>query len=335
MKICIIGSSGHYDYALDGIREDKGSFVEGIAPGVEGESVNRLYQLVCKLGNPPKVFDDYRHMLDRLNPDVLVINSYFSYSAKITMEAFQRGIHVFVEKPVAVTFLELQKLQEAYQSSGVNLATMFGLRYSPHFLTAWRAVQDGAVGEIRLMNAQKSYKLGHREEIFKARKIYGGTIPWVGSHAIDWLYWFSGQKFETVFASHSTAHNRTHGELEVSALCHFALSNQIFGCVSIDYLRPKEAPTHDDDRLRIVGTRGIIEVRDYKVYLINDAMDGIRELPLLPSQSIFADFLKQVRGEGKCLISAQDSFYVTQVCLKARQSADENRVIKFKSAQKQ
>jgi hypothetical protein len=107
------------------------------------------------------------------------------------------------------------------------------------------------------------------------------------------------------------------------------LSNQVFGSGSIDYLRPKEAPSHDDDRLRIAGTRGILEVRGSKVYLINDEIDGIREIPLLPEQNIFVDFLKQVREQGKCLISAHDSFYVTEVCLKARQSADEKRIIWF------
>jgi len=112
-------------------------------------------------------------------------------------------------------------------------------------------------------------------------------------------------------------------------LCHFTLSNEIFGSVSIDYLRPGEAPTHGDDRLRIVGTRGILEVRNGKVFLINDEIDGIREVPLLSEQNIFLDFLKQVRGQGNCLVSAEDSFYVTEACLKARQSADEKKVIWF------
>jgi hypothetical protein len=65
------------------------------------------------------------------------------------------------------------------------------------------------------------------------------------------------------------------------------------------------------------------------VYLINDEVDGVREVPLLPRQNIFIDFLRQVRGEGKCLVSAHDSFYVTEACLKARQSADEKKIILF------
>ena len=98
---------------------------------------------------------------------------------------------------------------------------------------------------------------------------------------------------------------------------------------SIDYLRPQKAPTHDDDRLRVVGTKGILEVRNGKVFLMNDEIDGIREIPLQSKRSMFLEFIEQVRGQGECLISAQDSFYVTEACLKARQSADEEKVILF------
>src|SRR5690606_40743306 len=93
---------------------------------------------------------------------------------------------------------------------------------------------------------------------FKTRKNYGGTIPWVGSHAIDWLHWFSGEEFQAVYATHSSLYNREHGDLEVSALCQFKFSNEVMGSVNIDYLRPQNAPSHDDDRIRVAGTQGEI-----------------------------------------------------------------------------
>jgi hypothetical protein len=54
----------------------------------------------------------------------------------------------------------------------------------------------------------------------KNRETYAGMIPWVGSHAIDWLYRFSGEKLKSVFAAHSTKENQGHEELETSALCY-------------------------------------------------------------------------------------------------------------------
>ena len=83
-----------------------------------------------------------------------------------------------------------------------------------------------------------------RETIFiKSERCMVEPIPWVGSHGVDWIRWFSDQEFLSVYASHSKKHNKNHGDLEVSALCHFNLSNEVFASLSIDYLRPNNAPT--------------------------------------------------------------------------------------------
>lgn len=329
MKICIIGSSGHYRYALEGMQGKEEIKFLGLAKGSEGERMEELEKTATGINPCVKQYEDYRAMMDEIRPDVVVINSHFNDHARITVEALERGIHVFVEKPVATTYEDLERVEKVYCKSGVHLSAMFGLRYAPHFFTAWKYVREGSIGKVRLMNAQKSYKLGKRDSFFTKRETYGGTIPWVGSHAIDWLYWFCGQQFQLVFASHSAMYNKEHGELEVSALCHFAFSNEVFGSVNIDYLRPKQAPSHDDDRMRVAGTSGVIEVRGNKVYLINDEAEGIRELPLLSGGQIFDDFLGQVEGRGKCMISAEDSFMITRACLKARESADNRKVVYF------
>jgi len=329
MKVCIIGATGHTGYVFEGLSGEDAPVLAGIAPGSPGESIDGLYRDSIDRGFSPERFDDYMEMLSKLKPDIAAVACYFSDHAKVAAQALKMGIHVFVEKPVATTLEDLEMLKEVHRDSGVHLCAMLGLRYEPSFRTAWKAVKDGKIGSVRLMSAQKSYKLGSRQDNFKKRETYGGTIPWVGSHAIDWLYWIGGEKFESVRAAHSTMHNRDHGELEMSALCHFTFSNQVFGSVNIDYLRPSRAAGHGDDRIRAAGTEGVIEVRGGKIYLMNNDTDGMIELPLEDGQPIFADFVKQVKGQGECLISAGDSFMITEASLKARQSADENRIIVF------
>ena len=53
--------------------------------------------------------------------------------------------------------------------------------------------------------------------------------------------------------------------------------------VTLDYLRPEAAPTHGDERLRIAGSRGVIETAlvERKVTLIT-ADKPPRTLPLTP-----------------------------------------------------
>lgn len=330
LKVCLIGVSGHSGYALEGIAADNEAVLVGMAPGSDGEDIDQVYNSVCKAGGSPVRYADYIQMLDELRPDIAVVDCFFNDHAVIGIEALKRGCHLFIEKPIATTLEDMDKFKEVYRNSDRQLAGMFALRYSAPFLTAFDAVKKGTIGEVRLLNAQKSYKLGSRGELYKKRELYGGTIPWVGSHAIDWVYWMSGEKFVSVYAAHSRRQNRGHEELEASAACLFTLTNEVAATVNIDYLRPNQAPTHGDDRIRIVGSQGVLEVRDGSVFLTGgDETPGVRQLELLPERNIFRDFMDQVRKKGKCLVSAEESIYVSEACIKARISADENKVVLF------
>lgn len=329
MKICIIGSSGHYGYALEGIKTDGQLDIIGLSKGHKDEKIEGLITQVEGLGYEPKIYDDPIKMMDELKPDIVVINTFFYRNAQLAIEAMERKINVYIEKPVALILEDLDKLIEVYRRTQVKLSSMLGIRYTSHFWTAYNLVKDNKIGEIRLIHAQKSYKLGLRPDFYKRRETYGGTIPWVGIHAIDWIYWFSGKKFKSVYASHSRSFNNNNGELEVTAVCNFTLEDEIFATVNIDYLRPINAPTHGDDRIRIVGTKGIVEVMNGKVFLLNQDTDGQIEVPLLQGPVTFLDFIQEVRGIGKSLVTAEDSFYVTKASLLARESADRGKVINF------
>jgi predicted dehydrogenase len=330
VKVCIIGGTGHYSYALSAISAgEPGVRIAGIAPGSTNEPIFGALEAANRIGQRPEPFDDYVAMLDKADPDIAVVAPFFGDHARVASECLRRGIHVFMDKPVATSFEDLDALREAHARSGASLAAMFGIRYTGPFLAAYDAIRNGAVGSVRLMHAQKSYKLGARGDNFKIRALYGGTIPWVGAHAIDWLRWLSGAAFESVFAAHSTEANRDHGDLEASASCLFEMSGGISATISVDYLRPATAPTHGDDRIRIVGSDGALEVSGGAVTLIGPDAPGIRTLPLPRDREIFSDFLAQVRGEHPCMVSAEDSFAVTEASLKARLSADEHRIVRW------
>ncbi|MEJ5229839.1 MAG: Gfo/Idh/MocA family oxidoreductase [Pseudothermotoga sp.] len=327
MKICIVGSSGHYHYVLKGLHED--AKIVAIAPGSSDEDMTPLKKALSQLNIRVKEYERYEKMLDAERPDVVVVNSLFGLNSKILLETLRRKIHTFVEKPIATSLTDLEKIKNLHEEikKDVFFTAMFGLRYKAHFLTAKTLIDSNEIGKIRLVNTQKSYKLGRRQEFYTKRDTYGGTIPWVGIHAIDWINWFTGSRFLSVYATHSKNHNRDHGELEVTALCHFVLEEEIFASLSIDYLRPEQASTHDDDRVRIVGTKGILELIKGKVIVLDER--GEREVPLVPEKQIFHEFLSQIKGTGSCMVTPKDSILATEIALKARESADTGRIVQI------
>lgn len=98
--------------------------------------------------------------------------------------------------------------------------------------------------------------------------------------------------------------------------------------VSADVMRPSSAPTHDDDRLRLVGSEGILEVRGGHVYVIDGK--GERELsPVHTEKELFEEFMLEILGDGKCRVSAEDAFSATRTALAARESQDTGKTVRI------
>lgn len=317
MKIAIIGSSGHGWTALEA--PDKDLEIAGFCPGYEGEDIAELRQKLRAAGNP-REYPDYRTLLEEAKPDAAVVDGRFCDHARMTVYALERGVHVYCDKPAATTLSDWQLVRQAAASGRARLFSILASRYMPWFATAKALVARGAIGKPRLFNGQKSYRLGTRPAFFHSRDTFGGLIPWVAIHSIDLILWIAGQPCREVFARHDRAENRGNGDLEMTSLCCMELGENILASVSADYYRPAAAPTHGDDRLRIVGTEGVIDVVDGVVRLTDSA--GERTVDLLRPPAVFSDFLRCVREPETAPPWGSDGLYSTLVCLKARESAD-------------
>ncbi len=324
MKVVIIGSYGHNIYVLESAKVNPEIDIVGVAPGIENENIKHIYDQLTGTYNI-KLYNNYRTMLDEIKPDIAVVNTVFALNNKIAIECLNRKIHCFVEKPVACELEDLEKLEEAYNHSGVHLSAMHEIRYHPWFAAAYKAYKDGLLGEIELITAQKSYKLGQRPDFYKKRSTYGGTILWVGIHAIDWIYWFTNGEISEVIANHTTGGNNNHGELESSALCFYRLKNGGQASVSIDYLRPEGCKEHADDRIRIAGTKGLLEVRDDKATISTDK--ETYALPLLDKKLIFNEFIDYIYKGSDFMLTEDIIFKVTELAICTRIAADKRIAI--------
>lgn len=326
LKVCIIGASGHYGYVLEVLGEE--FEIVGISPGVLSEDISTLLSRLENFSLKPRVYENHAEMLKLEKPDLVVINTHFHMNDRILQEVLQMGIHAFAEKPIATDLKDLERIEKLHSmSKGTHFVAIFGLRYKAWFLTTKCLVESSAIGEIRLMNAQKSYKLGERPAFFKKRETFGDTLAWVGIHTIDWIHWISNKRFASVYALHSRMMNRGYGELKIMGTRLFELEQEIIATVSVDYLRSDTAETRDDDRLKIVGTKGILEVAERKVKIIDE--NGTRFVQTIEKGNIFKDFLNCVYDRNECMVTEQQSIYVTYIALKAMEAADSRTLIRF------
>src|SRR5688572_1307567 len=185
-RVALIGSRGHWEAAAREIGQIPQLQIVALSPG--GDTIAPIAKWCEANGHKTVVEEDYQQMLDRARADIVVVCGPFEQHARMCVDAIERGIHVVSEKPAAMNFDELKMIQHACEAHPkVHLAGMMFSRYTPGFHTAWRLIREGAIGDVRLIDTRKSYKLGTRAAYYRDRATYGGTIPWVAIHAIDWI----------------------------------------------------------------------------------------------------------------------------------------------------
>ena len=330
IRVCIAGNSGHAATVTRALPRLPQVEIAGWCRTWEGEPMTEVLEDFKKLGLLPAEYPDYRTMVGAARPDVLVVDGQFGDHEEMTVWALGQGLHVYCDKPLALSLDGLERVRAAAGAAPGLLWAMQTARYDPWFYTARRLIEAGAVGEIRLLSAQKSYRLGTRAAFFRDRARQGGLIPWVAIHGIDFVRFLCPLPVEAVFARHSAVGNGGYGDLEATAQLMLALRGGVSAQVSADYLRPAHAPTHGDDRVRVVGTAGVLEVRDDKVWLTNRTHDGLAPEPLLEVPGIFEDFIHTLEGGGLGLLDAAESFEDSRLALLARDAADAGTLLQIR-----
>lgn len=318
MNMAIIGGSGHFGFALEALGMRNDLRLCAVAPGTEGEDISALVSACRAQGLTPKVYESHTELLkEERKLELAAVNPWFSSAAGVSIECLERGLHVFSEKPLATTMEGLDKLEETWQRSGCALGGMFNLRYCGWFLTLKRAIDEGRIGVVRQIQARKSYKLGVRPEFYRHRETFGGIIAWVGIHAMDWAMQTGGACKKAV-SLYNNDYNAGHGDMDMTSAVLMELENGVIATVTADFLRPVGAPRHDDDRLRVTGTRGMLLARDGEVLLEDET--GSHMLPLEDPKHCLLTLLEGI-GTPQAEVRAREDIAATRAALQARDAA--------------
>jgi hypothetical protein len=102
-------------------------------------------------------------------------------------------------------------------------------------------------------------------------------------------------------------------------------------CVWFDYLRPwgQAKRPWGDDRLRVAGSLGVVEVVDCGARSVLTTPDEATDLPLPARRDLFAEFVASLEGRGESIITPAESLRITEVCLKARDAQDRGQVVEL------
>ncbi len=274
------------------------------------------------------IVDDAETLLRELRPDFAIVSARPDRIPRLATLAAAYGCHIVTEKPLALDFDSLRALQAAIAAAGVNVCAMLSNRVRPALAAAIAVLRAGTIGRPLLLNARKTYKWGaSRPAWFGDRAAYGGTIPWIGIHALDFIDAATdGDPVVDVSAFHANlAHKATPGCEDVCVLA-MRLRSGALATATLDYLRPDAPVPHGDDGLRVVGEHGEITVDiDRNRTILLEPGAAPRDLPLPAPVPYYTPWLLSRPSRG--VRAAPDdrtlrAFRLTDEALRARQAAD-------------
>jgi predicted dehydrogenase len=335
-KLGFIGLKGHESIVLRGSevlnKTTPGAIqIVAVADDVPEELAKFTKQASLK---GAQAYPDWRHLLEHTMLDVVCLSDANDLHAEQIIECAKRNIDIVTEKPLALSLEDLKRIKAALAKSKSRLTMLLTMRHEAKYPVVRRLIQEGAIGEIALVTAQKSYRLEKRPAWFKEAKRLGGMIPYIGIHPVDLIRWTTGLDFQSIAAVHGRVGEFAElGEGYNQASLLATLSNGASATIRLDYLRPSTTTTHGDDCLRIAGSRGIIETRgDVATISLLSAKKEPQTIQPDKPTNLFVEFLAALDAEKPLPIPTEDCLRSTEIVLLGRQAAEEQTVLKIPTA---
>jgi xylose dehydrogenase (NAD/NADP) len=102
-----------------------------------------------------------------------------------SIKALEAGKHVLCEKPMSRSAADVERAFETAEKDGRILSEAFMYRHNPQTRQLTQLVDDGAIGELRLIRAAFSYGLYDAENIRLRTDVEGGSLMDVGCYCVS------------------------------------------------------------------------------------------------------------------------------------------------------
>jgi len=288
-------------------------------------------------------YADFRVMLEKEQPDALIIATPDFTHCQPVLEAAQRGVHLLVEKPFATTVAEAEQMLEAVERAGIHCQVAFENRWNPAFIQAKKAITKGELGEIELINGRLN------DTLFVPTRMLSwaahSTVGWfLLPHLVDLALWLTQKTPTRCYAS---ATKRVLPRLNVDTwdaiqaiLCFDDGTQAAF---EVCWILPTSLPTLFDFKFEIVGQRGalFINTQDQMVHqagqtftypgsLVYEVDGHLRGFPV----DMIDSFIASLTEDRQPTPGAKEGVRVTRIVAAIHESAQREQVITLEGLDK-
>ena len=206
-------------------------------------------------------YTDYRELLAREDISaVSIVTPDFAHT-EIAVAAAKAGKHILIEKPLATSVEDCEKILAAVAAAGdIKFMVDFHNRWNPPFVSAKNAIEGGKLGKPMLIYMRLS------DTIF----VPTGMLSWasrsevvwfIGSHAVDLTRWLFNDEVRKVYAVSRSEVLKEKG-IDTPDFYEAILEFENGGVATVEncWILPDSLPTIIDFKSQVIGSEGAIYI---------------------------------------------------------------------------
>lgn len=178
--------------------------------GVYDINKTRCQVLKDKIGDGCTIYDNFDEMLDKEQPDAVLVTTVDSTHHEYIVRALNKGYDVISEKPLTNTFERCLAIREAEKKSGHSVKVTFNCRFMPYFLQLKKLLAWGRIGKPLAINYEYCLTRWHGGDYFKRwhrlMKNSQGMLLHKSTHHFDIVNWLLCDEPSKVTALASTVY---------------------------------------------------------------------------------------------------------------------------------
>lgn len=138
-------------------------------------------------------FTNYEDLLARPDVDAVVICLPNALHAEATIQALRQGKHVYLEKPLATSLADADRILDTWRGSGLVGMMGFNYRFNPLYQSVRALLRAGRLGEVVAARSVFTTIRRHQPSWKDTRASGGGVLLDLASHHIDLIHDFFDQ----------------------------------------------------------------------------------------------------------------------------------------------
>lgn len=327
VRIGVIGLGWFGEMHVDTYRGVHGAKVTAVCT----RRTDRLAEVAVKY-DIQKTYRDYNDMLADPDLDAISICTHAKDHLAPMLAAMRSGKHVLLEKPMSVSLEECNQILTASENCSQNLMVGHICRFENNYAIAREEIKNGRIGDILSIYSRRNVGAARaHSHLYVVSSITGDAV-----HDIDIMNWMVGAKAKSVYAMARTAADVPNPDI---GWVNVKYTDGTLGVAESQWTLPDGSPYAIDQKMEIMGTKGVLYISDPAQPLIID--DGTRRdipdtvyWPVVHGQragalhaelQYFVDCI--IKGVKPTITTLEESREVIRICTAAEESARTDKVI--------